>query len=74
MAQYVTLVYTLPRIAGAITAAAPPTPQVEASAAIAALAIAPPLRDTLTDMKLRDMGSNAWAIASSGQKTAKDCY
>ena len=32
MAQYVTLVYTLPRIAGAITAAAPPSPQVEASA------------------------------------------
>ena len=71
MAQYVTLVYTLPRIAGAITAAAPPTPQVEASAAIAALEIAPPLRDTLTDMKLRDMGSNAWAIASKRSENGK---
>ena len=71
MAQYVTLVYTLPRIAGAITAAAPPTPQVEASAAIAALAKAPPLRDTLTDMKLRNMGSNAWAIASERSENGK---
>ncbi len=64
MAQYVTLVYTLPRIAGAITAAAPPDSQAETSTGIAALEVAPPLRDTLTDMKLRDMGSNAWAIAS----------
>ena len=71
MAQYVTLVYTLPRIAGAITAAAPPTPQVEVSATIAALAVAPPLRDTLTDMKLRDMGSNAWAIASERSENGK---
>ena len=71
MAQYVTLVYTLPRIAGAITAAAPPTPQVEASAAIAALEIAPPLHDTLTDMKLRNMGSNAWAIATERSENGK---
>lgn len=71
MAQYVTLVYTLPRIAGAITAAAPPTPQVEVSATIAALTVAPPLRDTLTDMKLRDMGSNAWAIASERSENGK---
>ena len=71
MAQYVTLVYTLPRIAGAITAAAPPSPQIAASATIAALEIAPPLRDTLTDMKLRDMGSNAWAIASERSENGK---
>ena len=71
MAQYVTLVYTLPRIAGAITAAAPPTPQAEASASIAALEAAPPLRDTLTGMKLRDMGSNAWAIASERSENGK---
>ena len=71
MAQYVTLVYTLPRIAGAITAAAPPSPQLAASTTIAALEIAPPLRDTLTDMKLRDMGSNAWAIASERSENGK---
>ena len=71
MAQYVTLVYTLPRIAGAITAAAPPAPQTEMSAAIDALELAPPLRDTLTDMKLRDMGSNAWAIASERSENGK---
>ena len=33
MAQYVTLVYTLPRIAGAITAAAPPSAESSATAA-----------------------------------------
>ncbi|MEC8158782.1 MAG: penicillin acylase family protein [Pseudomonadota bacterium] len=71
MAQYVTLVYTLPRIAGAITAAAPPAPQTEMSAAIAALEVAPPLRDTLSDMKLRDMGSNAWAIASERSENGR---
>ena len=68
MAQYVTLVYTLPRIAGAITAAAP---QAETSPAIAALEVAPPLGDTLTEMKLRDMGSNAWAIASERSENGK---
>lgn len=71
MAQYVTLVYTLPRIAGAITAAAPPAPPAETSPAIAALEIAPPLGDTLTEMKLRDMGSNAWAIASERSENGK---
>lgn len=71
MAQYVTLVYTLPRIAGAITAAAPPAPQTEMSAAIDLLELAPPLRDTLTDMKLSDMGSNAWAIASERSENGK---
>jgi len=68
MAQYVTLVYTLPRIAGAITAAAP---QAETSPAIAAREVAPPLGDTLTEMKLRDMGSNAWAIASERSENGK---
>jgi acyl-homoserine-lactone acylase len=71
MAQYVTLVYTLPRIAGAITAAAPPAPPAETSPAIAALEVAPPLGDTLTEMKLRDMGSNAWAIASERSENGK---
>ncbi|MGB1351287.1 MAG: penicillin acylase family protein [Luminiphilus sp.] len=71
MAQYVTLVYTLPRIAGAITAATPPASPPEKSAAIAALGTAPPLRDTLTEMKLRDMGSNAWAIASKRSENGK---
>ncbi len=71
MAQYVTLVYTLPRIAGAITAATPPASPPEKSAAIAALGTAPPLRDTRTEMKLRDMGSNAWAIASKRSENGK---
>ncbi len=71
MAQYVTLVYTLPRIAGAITAATPPASPPEKIAAIAALGTAPPLRDTLTEMKLRDMGSNAWAIASKRSENGK---
>lgn len=71
MAQYVTLVYTLPRIAGAITAAAPPTTQADTNAVIAALDVAPALLDTLTEMKLRDMGSNAWAIASDRSENGK---
>lgn len=87
MAQYVTLVYTLPRIAGAITAAAPPmtAPSAEAlahrdqaltassdkSARIAALDEAPSFEDTLTDMKLRDMGSNAWAIGANRSENGK---
>ena len=33
--------------------------------------MAPSLRDTLTDMKLRDMGSNAWAIASERSENGK---
>lgn len=99
MAQYVTLVYTLPRIAGAITAAAPPS--IEASVAtathqtsafapdasvdseqsavssrlggnrIAALDQAPSLNETLTDIKLRDMGSNAWAIGANRSENGK---
>ena len=99
MAQYVTLVYTLPRIAGAITAAAPPTTESSTAAVadmtsasvepvfadserglasldkrgirIAALDEAPTLEDTLTDMKLRDMGSNAWAIGAKRSENGK---
>ena len=99
MAQYVTLVYTLPRIAGAITAASPPitasssatlssqfgAPSPEALAqgeqaltvsndknsALAALIEAPSLETTLTDMKLRNMGSNAWAIGANRSENGK---
>ena len=99
MAQYVTLVYTLPRIAGAITAAAPPITESSAAATtsltsasaralfadsehgsapindrgirIAALDEAPSTEDTLTDMKLRDMGSNAWAIGANRSENGK---
>ena len=99
MAQYVTLVYTLPRIAGAITAAAPPSAEPSTAAAtdmtskpeasifaasehsstaflrgdilIAALDEAPSLEDTLTDMKLRDMGSNAWAIGANRSENGR---
>ena len=82
MAQYVTLVHTLPRIAGAIAAAAPPAKTLSFQAPspsgphakdihIAALHSAPSLSDTLTDMKLRDMGSNAWAIAAERSENGK---
>lgn len=99
MAQYVTLVYTLPRIAGAITAAAPPaalssvvasrsgaavadtiahSPEQIALAStpgssldIASLSEAPSIEETLTEMKLRDMGSNAWAIGSNRSENGK---
>ena len=99
MAQYVTLVHTLPRIAGAITAAAPPSIESSAEAVtlqtsapetkvfansehgaapvshrlsrIAALDKAPAMADTLTDMKIRDMGSNAWAIGANRSENGK---
>lgn len=98
MAQYVTLVYTLPRIAGAITAAAPPAAVSSVVAArsaaaaetighspkqlvlanasdsslrVASLIEAPSVEETLTEMKLRDMGSNAWAIASNRSENGK---
>jgi acyl-homoserine-lactone acylase len=71
MAQYITLVYSLPRAATAIAAAKLPvgndsmadideTPASEFSSDLFA---------TLTDLKLRDMGSNAWALA--GNRTEK---
>ena len=67
MAQYITLVYSLPRAATAIAAAKLPvgndsmadideTPASEFSSDLFA---------TLTDLKLRDMGSNAWALAGN---------
>ena len=82
MAQYVTLVHTLPRIAGAIVAAAPPVKTLSFQSPppsepdtrnihIAALRSAPSLSNTLTDMKLRDMGSNAWAIAAERSENGK---
>ena len=82
MAQYVTLVHTLPRIAGAIVAAAPPAKTLSFQSPppsepdtrdihIAALRSAPSLSNTLTDMKLRDMGSNAWAIAAERSENGK---
>ncbi len=99
MAQYVTLVHTLPRIAGAITAAAPPsiessvevatlqklapetqilanseqsvTPISHRGSRIAALDEAPSMAATLTDMKLRDMGSNAWAVGTNRSENGK---
>ena len=76
MAQYLTLVQTLPRASGAIAAARLPVPQLSASQPYAAEALAsrppessegdwghaPQLTNTLTDLALRDMGSNAWAL------------
>ena len=67
MAQYITLVYSLPRAATAIAAAKLPA----ASDSMAdfdetpASQFSSDLYATLTDLKLRDMGSNAWALASN---------
>ena len=67
MAQYITLVYSLPRAATAIAAAKLPV----TTGSIAEVDEAPTskfssdLYATLTDLKLRDMGSNAWALASN---------
>jgi len=67
MAQYITLVYSLPRAATAIAAAKLPL----ANDSMAAIDDSPgfqfssDLFATLTDLKLRDMGSNAWALASN---------
>ncbi len=76
MAQYLTLVQTLPRASGAIAAAGLPEPAAgdtslsvtEASAMKAprprdaeAMPV-PQLASTLADLTLRDMGSNAWAL------------
>ena len=76
MAQYLAMVQTLPRAGGAIAAARLPEPRVSASqpSANEAWASGPPesneadwvrapqLASTLTDLTLRDMGSNAWAL------------
>ena len=76
MAQYLTLVQTLPRASGAIAAAGLPEPvasEISLSAHDSPAVKAPRLQDvktlpvpqlasTLTDLTLRDMGSNAWAL------------
>ena len=76
MAQYLTLVQTLPRASGAIAAAGLPEPAASAPSLSAADAPAvkasesrsaeampvPQLASTLSDLTLRDMGSNAWAL------------
>ena len=67
MAQYITLVYSLPRAATAIAAAKLPAAN-DSTAAIdesPAFQFSSDLYATLTDLKLRDMGSNAWALASN---------
>ena len=67
MAQYITLVYSLPRAATAIAGAKLPLAN-DSMAAIdesSALQFSSDLFATLTDLKLRDMGSNAWALASN---------
>ena len=72
MAQYVTLVYTLPRISGALVAAQPPratTPKEDQLAT--AINAAPTVDATLSNMKLRDMGSNAWAIAAKRSENGR---
>lgn len=76
MAQYLTLVQTLPRASGAIAAAGLPEPAASAPSPSAADAVAvkasesrsaeampvPQLASTLSDLTLRGMGSNAWAL------------
>lgn len=65
MAQYLSLVQTLPLVGGAIVAAKLPDAGAEPVAHSGTGFAAPELAATLTDLKLRDMGSNAWALASS---------
>ena len=76
MAQYLTLVQTLPRASSAIAAAGLPGPVASAMSlsmpevpAVKAIQLhdvetltVPQLASTLTDLTLRDMGSNAWAL------------
>ena len=72
MAQYVTLVYTLPRISGALVAAQPPrVADPKANQIAKAINAVPTVEATLSDMKLRDMGSNAWAIASKRSENGR---
>ena len=60
MAQYLMLLQTLPRVAQAIIAAAPPAPQAQAQFEQAATAAS--LAATLSALELHGMGSNAWAL------------
>ncbi len=76
MAQYLTLVQTLPRASDAIGAAGLPKPVASEASLSATEASAlkatrpryaetmpvPQLASTLSDLTLRDMGSNAWAL------------
>lgn len=63
MAQYLMLVHTLPRVAGAITAAA--IPEASARSAAATGSETPELALTLSELERHDMGSNAWALAGA---------
>ena len=60
MAQYLMLLQTLPRVAQAITAAALPTLQTQAQAHHSESDTS--LAATLSELELRGMGSNAWAL------------
>jgi acyl-homoserine-lactone acylase len=60
MAQYLMLLQTLPRVAQAITAAALPTLQTQARAHHSESDTS--LAATLSELELRGMGSNAWAL------------
>ena len=60
MAQYLMLLQTLPRVAQAITAAALPTLQTQAQADHSESNTS--LAATLSELELRGMGSNAWAL------------
>ena len=72
MAQYLAMVQTLPRAGGAIAHAfrarvSASQPSTEAwlrptRIKRSRLGTAPQLASTLTDLTLRDMGSNAWAL------------
>lgn len=64
MAQYLTLLYTLPRVAGALTAASLPLPDTLSNQPSALVTKAPALLATLNELKQEGMGSNAWALAS----------
>ncbi|MEE4204438.1 MAG: penicillin acylase family protein, partial [Halieaceae bacterium] len=67
MAQYLTLVQTLPRVGGALLAAGLPSPQD----AVASIVPTPDafeqalLDQTLTHLRLEGMGSNAWALGTT---------
>ena len=65
MAQYLMLIHTLPRVAGAITAASIPETSSLDNTAVATGFETPEFALTLSELELRDMGSNAWALAGA---------
>lgn len=71
MAQYLSLVQTLPRVGGALVASTLPAAEFESTASrnehpqTEVALSTPALESTLTDLSLRDMGSNAWALAGT---------